>query len=62
MLLVVNWCKLRYSFKIEHLVRFVFDCIVIVNFRSEIQINGIFDIWIYHLLQFAFNYVFLFYF
>ena len=45
MLLVVNQCKLRYNFKIQYLVRFVFDCaVVVVNFRSKIQINRIFDI------------------
>ena len=44
MLLVVNQCKLRYNSKIQYLIRFVFDCAVVVNFRSKIQINRIFDI------------------
>ena len=64
MLLVVNQYKLRYNFKIQYLVRFAFDCaVVMVNFRSKIQINRIFDIWIKYLLQFAFNhFMYLFYF
>ena len=63
MLLVVNQCKLRYNSKIQYLIRFVFDCAVAVNFRSKIQINRIFDIWIKYLLQFAFNhFMYLFYF
>ena len=44
MLLVVNQFKLRYNSKIQYLIRFVFDCAVVVNFRSKIQINRIFDI------------------
>ena len=39
MLLAVNYCKLRYNFKIQYLIRFVFDCAVLVNFRPEIQIT-----------------------
>ena len=39
MLFLVNECKLRYSSKIQYLIRFVFDCAVVVNFRSEIQIE-----------------------
>ena len=63
MLLVVNQCKLRYNSKIQYLIRFVFDCAVVVNFRSKMQINRIFDIWIKYLLQFAFNhFMYLFYF
>ena len=63
MLLVVNQCKLRYNSKIHYLTRFVFHCAVVVNFRSKIQINRIFDIWIKYLLQFAFNhFMYLFYF
>ena len=63
MLLVVNQCKLHYNSKIQYLIRFVFDCAVVVNFRSKIQINRIFDIWIKYLLQFAFNhFMYLFYF
>ena len=37
MLLVVNQGKLRYSFKIQYLIRFVFDCAVVVNFRFEVS-------------------------
>ena len=63
MLLVVNQCKLHYNSKIQCLIRFVFDCAVVVNFRSKIQINRIFDIWIKYLLQFAFNhFMYLFHF
>ena len=36
----------KLAFKIRYLIRFVFDCTVAVNFRSEIQINRIFGIWI----------------
>ena len=38
--------KLRYNSKIQYLIRFVIGCAVVVNFRSEIQRNRIFDIWI----------------
>ena len=41
MLLVLNQCKLRYNSKIQYLIRFVFDCAFVVNFRCEIQINNI---------------------
>ena len=62
MLLVVNQCKLHYNSKIQCLIRFVFDWAVVVNFRSKIQINRIFDIWIKYLLQFTFNhFMYLFY-
>ena len=46
MLFVVNQRKFRQNSKIQYLIRFVFDCAVVVNFRSEIQQNRIVDITI----------------
>ena len=46
MLFVVNQRKFRQNSKIQYLIRFVFDCAVVVNFRCEIQQNRIVDITI----------------